>query len=65
MEVIKRKKSIWYQNCVLATSLGPLHDGDPLLVVTEEGEIEVRRGRVRLRADRQLRKHALPVERIK
>ena len=49
-------------NGLFATRLGPLHDRDPLLVVTEEGEIEVRRSCVRLRTDGQLREDALPRE---
>ena len=45
---------------VVAADLGPLHDRDPLFLVGEQGEIEVRRAGVGLRVDGQLGEHALP-----
>ena len=39
---------------VLAARLRPLHDGDPFLVVREEGEIQVGAARIRLGGDGKL-----------
>ena len=45
---------------VIRTRLGPLHHRDPLLVVAEEREIEVRGARVGLGADGQVGEDSLP-----
>lgn len=39
---------------VVSTGLGPLHHRHPLVIVTEEGEVEVRAAAVGLGANRQL-----------
>lgn len=39
---------------MVATRLGPLHHRHPLIVVAEEGEVQVRTAAVRLGADGQL-----------
>lgn len=43
---------------VVAARLGPLHDRHPLVVVAEEGEVEVGAAAVRLGADGQLAQQA-------
>lgn len=39
---------------VVSTSLGPLHDRHPLVIVAEEGQVEVGAAAVRLGADGEL-----------